>query len=71
MGELVADAMEKVGGEGVISVEESKTTETNIEIVEGLQFDRGYVSHTSLLTLTRWRRYSKMWSFCSRTAKSP
>ncbi len=39
MGELVADVMEKVGGEGVISVEESKTTETNIEIVEGLQFD--------------------------------
>ena len=44
IGELVADAMEKVGGEGVITVEESKTTDTQLEVVEGLQFDRGYVS---------------------------
>jgi chaperonin GroEL len=44
VGELIADAMEKVGDEGVITLEESKTTETQLEVVEGLQFDRGYLS---------------------------
>jgi chaperonin GroEL len=44
MGELVADAMEKVGSEGAITVEEAKTTETSVEVVEGMQFDHGYIS---------------------------
>ena len=44
IGSLVADAMEKVGNDGVINVEESKTLETTLKIVEGLQFDKGYAS---------------------------
>ncbi|MCD7874657.1 MAG: chaperonin GroEL [Acidaminococcaceae bacterium] len=44
IGGLIADAMEKVGDDGVITVEESKTMETCLEIVEGMQFDRGYIS---------------------------
>lgn len=44
VGKLIADAMEKVGNEGVISVEESKTMATELEVVEGMQFDRGYLS---------------------------
>jgi len=44
IGKLIADAMEKVTNDGVITVEESKTMGTNLEIVEGMQFDRGYIS---------------------------
>lgn len=44
VGKMIADAMEKVGKDGVITVEESKTMGTTLEVVEGMQFDRGYVS---------------------------
>ena len=44
IGELIAEAMDKVGKDGVITVEEAKSMQTTLDVVEGMQFDRGYVS---------------------------
>src|SRR4030095_6855743 len=44
IGDLIAEAMEKVGKDGVITVEEAKSMSTSLDVVEGMQFDRGYIS---------------------------
>jgi chaperonin GroEL len=67
VGAMIAEAMQKVGNEGVITVEEAKAMETELEVVEGMQFDRGYISRTSSPMRRRW---SPIWrtptSSCSR-----
>ena len=55
IGNIISDAMEKVGKDGVITVEEAKGLETTLEVVEGLQFDRGYLSPYLSLTPIVWK----------------
>ena len=71
IGSLIAEAMEKVGKDGVITVEESKTMGTTLEVVEGMQFDRGYFSplHGNGYR-KRWKLYWKIRTSSSLTRRS-
>ena len=55
IGKLIAEAMEKVSADGVITIEESKTAETYSEVVEGMMFDRGYITPPWSPIPRRWR----------------
>ena len=57
IGTLIAEAMEKVGSDGVITVEESKTAETYSEVVEGMQIDRGFLSPYMVTDTERWKPF--------------
>ena len=70
IGNIIAEAMSKVGKEGVITVEEAKSMETTLDVVEGMQFDRGYISPYFVPTRTRWTWSSRSPTFSSTKRRS-
>jgi chaperonin GroEL len=71
VGEMIAKAMDAVGREGVITVEESKSMETQLEVVEGMQFDRGYISPYFITDTERMVANTKTPICSSRATSSP